>query len=1045
MAWQDLTPPTDLHYFNYYFFFMKKTVHIILSGIFLGIFFAGSAYGQDSKITGTIRDSAGPVSGVTINEKSFLTNMASTERDGTFTLNLKKAGDTLVISMVGYETQEIPVTQNGLLDIFLKGNKNALNDVMVVGFGKTKRITNTGAVASIKGDEIRRIPTSSVQNTLAGRVPGFFSQQRSGQPGKDASDYFIRGVSSLNDGGNKPLIIVDDIEYTYEQLSQINANEIESISILKDASTTAIYGIKGANGVLIVTTRRGKLGRPQFNFRAETGWQAPVRTPKFLNSFQTATLVNEAYRNDGLTPKFTNADLSAFKSGNDPYGHPDVNWYDAIMKPYSLQSNANLDVSGGTDAVKYFISGGIFSQNGNVRDFSTGKDGVNTNYFYRRYDLRSNLDIQVTHNFSLRLDLTARFGDINQPYNQNVIGNIFDFSKYHPYSAPFINPDGSYAYAYDTEDQLPTMNAMLATGGYSRQRRTDFNTLLGFKENLGFITKGLSLMGRVAYAGIELNSLNLARPYSFPPSYHFDPLDNSYTLNTGTSSGGYTLPGYRTIGNTDKKDQRINMQLYLNYDAQFGEHHLSSLLLWNQENYNDYKNAAAPHKFRGFSYKLGYDYKQTYLLDFNVAYNGSDRFDASKRYGVFPAIGLGWNLKKERFMQNLLAGFSLFKIRSSYGIVGSDVAPGDQYLYQQVYVEGFGYSFGQSPQSKGSIYEGDLGNPNVSWEKKRSFNIGVDINTLNSKLSITADYFRDYRYNQLVKQNNIPLILGIGVSPTNVATTINRGFDGQITYQDHIGEVGYSAGLVWSYAKNKILYEAEAAPRYPWLAVTGHSINQPFGYHFLGFYSQKDVEDPGVPKPASAIPIQAGDLKYADLNEDGVIDENDRAAIGMPNLPNTTFGVPLKISYKGLDASVLFQGAFGYSLALKGNAIEPFQSQFQPIHEKRWTPETAAQASFPRLTANPTTVNSPAVYLSDFWLVDAHYLRLKTVEIGYQFPKKLMPLKINNARLYLSAYNLATWSNISKKYQQDPEVESNSAGDAYLNQRVINLGLQIGF
>ncbi|SEA45997.1 TonB-linked outer membrane protein, SusC/RagA family [Arachidicoccus rhizosphaerae] len=1020
---------------------MKKLLFILL----LAAFQIGLCYGQGKTVRGIVRDSLGPVLGATVNELSFPTNMVTTDSAGAFQLTLKSSSDSIMVSLVGYESQQIALQGRSSVNITLHQTPTALNEVIVIGFGKTNRITNTGSVATIKAEEIRRIPTSSVQNTLAGRMPGFFAQQRSGQPGKDASDYFIRGVSSLNSEGNKPLIIVDDIEYTYEQLAQINANEIESISILKDASTTAIYGIKGANGVLIVTTRRGALGRPQFNFRVETGLQTPVRKPDFLNAYQTAQLVNEAYENDGLNPQFTDEDLQHFKSGDDPYGHPDINWYDKIIRPSSLQHNANLDISGGSQAVKYFVSGGVFSQNGNIQDFSTGEDGVNTNYFYRRYDLRSNLDIQATQNFSLRLDVTARFGDINSPYNQNVTSNLYDFSKYHPYSAPYINPNGTYAYAYDTEDQLPTLNAMLATGGYSRQRSTDYNALIGFKEKMDFITKGLSLTGRLAYAGVEVNSLNLARPYAFPPSYHYDPLTDSYSLNTGTSSGGYTLTEYRTIGNTDKKDQRVNMQLYLNYVRNFGKHHFNSLLLYNQENYTNYQSAAAPQKFRGFSYKIGYDYDQKYLIDFNVGYNGSDRFDSDKRYGLFPAIGVGWNLKQEKLFEHMLKNFSLFKLRASYGVVGSDVAPGDQYLYQQVYVQGSGYSFGQSPQSQSTVYEGSLGNPNVTWEKKRSFDVGLDINTLNNKLSITADYFHDYRYDQLVTRNDIPLILGIGVSPTNVARTVNRGFDGQATYHDKAGQVDYSIGIVWSYAKNKILYEAEASPTYPWLAVTGHSIDQPFGYKTLGFYTQADIDNPDVAKPTTAIPVQAGDLRYKDLNEDGVIDENDRTAIGRPNLPNTTFGLPIKIGYKGLDISILFQGAFNYSLYLTGTAIEPFQSQFQPIHLKRWTPETAASAEFPRLTSNPTTVNSPAVYASDFWLINAYYVRLKTVELGYQFPKKLLPFKINNARLYLSAYNLATKSNISKKYQQDPEVQSNSAGDAYQNQRVVNLGLQIGF
>ena len=1027
---------------------MNKLIVLFSMAVWL---LPGFAFAQGRAVTGTVKDANGPLAGATVTEKHMSGNAVAADGRGRFRIILHGTSGVLVISYLNYQQQEVSVKKEDHVDVVMQQSVQGMEEYVVVGFGKKKRITNTGAVSSINVDEIRDVPTSSVQNALSGKLPGFFTQQRSGQPGKDASDYFIRGVSSLNPDGNRPLIVVDDIQYTYEQLSQINVNEIESISILKDASTTAIYGIKGANGVLVVTTRRGAAGKPKFNVRLEGGAQAPVRTPKFLDAYHTAQLVNEAYTNDGITPLFNQTDLDAFKTGNDPYGHPDVNWYKAINKPYSLQANSNLDISGGTTNVRYFISGGAFTQNGSVRDFSTNTDGVNSNYFYRRYNARSNLDIQATKNLSLRLDATVRFGDINQPYAMNVIGNIYDFSKIHPYSAPFLNPDGSYAYAYDTQNQLPTINAQLATQGYTRNRRTDYNVLLGFTEKLDDITRGLSLVGRIAYANVEQNSLTLFRP--FPPTYHYDPRDNSYHLNTGVSTGGYTYGTYRTLGNTDLDNQRTNVQVYLNYDRLFGaDHHVTGLFLWNQESYRVDMDATGfftvvgqvPHKYRGYSLKAGYDYKQKYLIDFNGAYNGSDRFQASKRNGFFPAVGVGWNMAKEEFFNRLLPVVNLFKLRGTYGVVGSDVAPGNQYLYNQVYNQGGGYSFGQTNQSAGTIYEGDLGNNNVTWEKARKWDVGLDLNMFNDRLTLSADYFHEYRYDQLVKPGNTPLILGIGVSPTNVGITVNRGWEETFSWHDKIGAVQYSVGLVWSYAKNKILYMAEASPRYPWLAATGHPINQPLGYQFLGFYSQEDVTDTKVAKPVGAVAIQPGDLKYRDLNEDGVIDQNDITTIGRPNLPNTTIGLPIKIGYKGFDASVLFQGAFGYSLGLTGTAIEPFKGQFQPIHEKRWTPATASGAEFPRLTSNPTTINSPGAYNSNFWVIDAHYIRLKTVELSYILPRKWLPLKMNNGRIYLSAYNLVTWSNVSKKYQADPEVASNTAGDAYLAQRVINFGLQIG-
>jgi len=1018
--------------------------------ILLALLLPAIAYSQQKVITGVIRDANGPLAGATVMEKGQPRNLVAADEHGRFRIVLHASA--IVITYTNYQRQEVTVKKPGEIQVVMERSSQGLEETVVVGFGRKKRITNTGAVSSINADEIRDVPTSSVQNALAGKLPGFFTQQRSGQPGHDASDYFIRGVSSLNPDGNRPLIVVDDIEYTYDQLAQINVNEIESISILKDASTTAIYGIKGANGVLVVTTRRGAAGKPKFDVRLEGGGQAPVRTPKFLDSYHTATLVNEAYANDGLNPLFSQADLNAFKANNDPYGHPNVNWYKAIMRPYSLQANTNLDISGGTSNVKYFISGGAFTQNGSIRNFSTNSDGVNSNYFYRRYNVRSNLDIQATKNLSLRLDATVRIGDINQPYAMNVIGNIYDFSKFHPYSAPFINPNGSYAYAFDTQNQLPTINASLATQGYTRNRRTDFNVLMGFTEKLDDITRGLSLVGRVAYASVEQNTLTLFR--GFPPTYHYDPRDLSYHLNTGVSTGGYTYGTYRTLGNTDLDNQRTNVQIYLNYERMFAaDHHVTSLLLWNQESFRVDQDATgifpisgqAPQKYRGYSLKVGYDYKQKYLIDFNGALNGSDRFQASRRNGFFPAVGVGWNVSREDFFSKRLPSVNLLKLRATYGVVGSDVAPGNQYLYNQVYLQGANpYSFGQTNQTAGVISEGALGNYNVTWEKARKFDAGLDLNLFNDKISLSADYFHEYRYDQLVTPGNTPLILGIGVSPSNVGITVNRGWEETVTYQDKIGAVQYSIGLVWSYAKNKILYMAEAAPRFPWLAKTGHSINQPQGYKFAGFYSAADVADTKVAKPVGGIAIQPGDLKYKDLNGDGIIDQNDITNIGKPNLPNTTIGMPIKLRYKGFDASVLFQGAFGYSLGLTGTAIEPFKGQFQPLHELRWTPATAASAEFPRLTTNPSTINSPGSYNSDFWVINAHYIRLKTVELSYILPRKWLPLKINNGRLYLSAYNLLTWSNVSKKYQSDPEVASNSAGDAYLTQRVLNLGLQLG-
>lgn len=1014
---------------------------------FLCFFVATITFAQTSNITGHVIASDGHdgLTGVTV--KVVGTNRATiTDIDGNFTIKAQK-GESLVLSYIGYKDQTIKIGANTHLEITMMVDNTDLTEVVVVGYGSAKRITLTGAVSNISGNELKKVPVSNVQNALAGKLPGFFSQQRSGQPGKDASDFFIRGVSSLNSDGNKPLIIVDDVEYTYEQLSQINVNEIESISILKDASTTAIYGIKGANGVLVVKTIRGVEGKPKIGVRVEGGLQTPVRTPKFLNSYQTALLVNEAYANDGLSPKFYDEDIAHFKAGDDPYGHPDVNWYDVIFKDVASQMNTNVDISGGSKRLKYFVSAGYFTQNGLVRNFDN--EDVNSNYRYNRFDFRSNLDFDLTDFLSMRLDITSRFMNINEPHSLNATGQIYSFQEMHPYSAPVMNPNGSYAYLYDTDDSDPTLNARLANEGYTRTRRNDNNLLYSAKLKMDFITPGLSANFRIAYSTID-ESWRAAWRSQYP-TYHYDSETDTYTINP---DGVYSYGTYAVTGGTNTARKNLNLLGMINYARIFNNaHDVNLMLLYNRESTTtENSGQKVPEKFTGFTTKLSYKYKNRYLVDFNAAYNGSDRFSADHRYGFFPAVGVGWAISEEPWFQDKVKWVNHLKIRASYGLVGSDVAMGNRYLYKQVYETGSSYYFGERPTASQGYIEGSLGNDNVTWEKAKKFDVGLDVNLFN-RVSITVDYFYDKRYDQLAYRQDIPEILGIGTSPLNVAKTSNTGFDGNISYHDQFGDFGFNTNFVFSYAKNKILYEAEAQQRYPWLAATGKPIGQMFGYTWIGYYTPDDItkinsgaEDaPAVPN--TDIPVQAGDLKYKDLNEDGVINDYDKSAIGKPNLPNTTLGWTIGGSWKGLTLSVLFQGSFNYSFSVVGTGIEPFKSQFQPLHLKRWNLErylNGEEIEFPRLTSNANTVNSAEAYMSDFWLIDAWYIRLKTIDLSYEFPKKWLPKFMSSIRLYMNAYNLVTWTSYDK-YQQDPEISTNTAGDAYMNQRVVNFGVQLYF
>ena len=655
----------------------------------------------------------------------------------------------------------------------------------------------------------------------------------------------------------------------------------------------------------------------------------------------------------------------------------------------------------------------------------------------------------------MRLDVSSRFMNINEPCNMNATGEIYDFSKMHPYSAPVLNPNGSYAYLRDTEGYKPTLNARLANEGYKRTRRNDNNILYGATWKMDFLTQGLAANFRVAYSSVDENYRQVHR--GDYPTYYYNSSTNEYEINPNKK---YDYGTYSVTSGTDQATKDVNIQASLNYAHVFnGDHDVNAMFLYNRQSTTNEKDAAVPNNFEGYTMQLGYKYKNKYLIDLNMAYNGTDRFGKNNRFGFFPAVGIGYAISEENFFKNvdwLKKNVQLLKIRASYGLVGSDVAAGNRYLYEQVYQENGNYPFGDYPADSPVIKEGDLGTPSVTWEKAKKFDVGLDMNLFN-KVSFTIDYFLDKRYDQLVTRADVPLIIGIGYAPSNVARTTNQGFDGQIGYQDRFGEFDFNTSLVFSYAKNKVDFKAEAQQKYPWLAETGRPLNQPFGYKWIGYYTPEDIElinaakeDPTIKAPAvpyTDIPVQAGDLKYADLNGDGSIDDFDKGAIGKPNLPTTTLGWSFGGYWKGFSFNVLFQGSFDYSFAINGTGIESFKSQFQPIHTGRWTLDrykNGEEITFPRLTTNPSTINSASTYMSDFWLINAWYIRLKTIDLGYQLPKKVLPKYVDNIRFYVNAYNLLTFTGYDK-YQQDPEIKTNTAGDAYMNQRVVNLGVQLTF
>lgn len=1000
---------------------------------------------QNRSISGIITGENGPLQGVTVVEKDVQGNGVATNTDGRFLLNLKGRGQVIIVSLVGYLTQEINIAGRTTITVNLKDDVKGMEDVVVIGYGRKTKITNAGAVSSVSGAEIRKNPSSSIQNTLAGRLPGFTTQQRSGQPGADAAQFFIRGVNSYT-GSNTPLVIVDDVEYNLSRVGQLDPNEIESISILKDASTTAIYGIRGANGVLVITTRRGVTGRPQINVRSELGLSQNIFKPKILGSYDVAVLTNEAYANSGIPLLYSPRDLQLYKDGSDPFGHPDVDWYETLFNKTSKQIRNNIDFSGGTESVKYFVSLGQLWQNGLLKDFSKASE-VNNNFYYKRYNFRSNLDIQATKNLKVRLDITGIFDERNQPNTNSPNGNglfgeLMSYGYLRPNAYPVYNPNGTYGWNRD----IITLNAVgrIATQGYTRNYNNELNIVFRPEQKLDFITKGLSAYGLISYASSQSSTRGLARSNINFLSYYFNSLDSTYTPS---NTNLFRIPQFNLTGGGNNVVKKTNIQGGLNYQRSFGVHNVSALALYNRV--SDINGVVVPVNTKGITGRISYDYNRRYLLEAVAAYNGTDQFAEGRRYGWFPAVSAGWNVSEEKFFRKTLPVFDLFKIRGSYGLVGLDGNLG-VYAYDQVYAGSTGYNFGLTSTPTNGIIEGTLGNNTITWEKERKMNIGVDLTLFKNHLSITADYFDNNRSDILTTRQSVPLLIGIGLPPKNIGKTNNRGYDGEITYRNATKNFSYSARGTFSFAKNKIVFQDEANPRFPWLARTGQPIGQPFGYIFDGYYaSDAELANPKTPKPTT--PVFPGDIRYRDLNGDAIIDAFDQRPIGKPNLPQTTLGLNLSVAYKNISFNMFLVSAMDYTLQLNGEAIATFNSNFQPIHLGRWTPQTAATATFPVLrfpssvTSNPQANTSQSQ--STFWQIsDAKYLRLKTAEIGYDLPQSwLKAINVKSARIYANGYNLLTFTNVTKRFQADPEVNSNGIIRDYQNQRIFNFGANVSF
>lgn len=1006
-----------------------------------------ATFAQTATVSGVVKDDTGePVIGAGVLVKGT-TLGTITDIDGHFSFRADDLNGVLVVSFVGMETQEIPMKGKGTFDIVLKSSNTLLEEVQVVAYGAQKKVTLTGSISSVNTDELLKVPTASIGNMLSGVLSGVSSIQSSGQPGGDDPDVFIRGISTLNTMNAKPLYLVDGVERSF---FQIDPNEVENITILKDASSTAVFGVRGANGVIIVTTKRGKEGKAKINASFSYGIQTPTRMPEFVNSYDYATFLNEAYTNDGKDPKFTPEAVEAFRTHSNPIIYPDTDWMELLFKSSAPQTQGSVNISGGTERVRYFISMGMLDQKGFFKNHDTRYDA---NFNFNRYNYRANLDIDFTKTTLVAINMGGRVEKRNFPRSGDDINQLF---RRIYWATPFSGPgivDGKWIKGNSQYLPVGLSDGLgnIYGRGYGSKTTNVVNLDLALTQKLDFVTKGLQFKIKVAYnSGYDHTKERATSIESYQPWYRKDVTWMEHPAGSDPNEVVYIQDGEAGLisyAESFGKSRDWYAEASFDWKRDFDLHHLSALALYNQSKtyYPDSDYPGIPRGYVGLVGRVTYDYDNKYLIEGNVGYNGSENFAPGNRYGFFPAVSGGWVLTQEEFLKdNPVVNF--LKIRASYGIVGNDryhpYGTGfmDRFLYlPNSYFIGSGYQFGTGTSWSPGAYEKSFGNSGLSWEKSAKQNYGIDFSLFNQKLSGSIDYFYEKRTDILAKASTDPIIHAMSLPVLNLGIVSNKGVELNLKWNHKINSFRYWTNLNVSYAKNKIVYQDEVPSEYTYTLKTGHPVGQPFGLKVRGFYYEgmEDVAD-------HSYVLKEGDVVYEDLNHDGKIDDNDKTAIGYPSYPLLNAGLTLGFEYKGFDFSMLWVGATKTSRVLEETFRKPLgetydRSLMSHQFTDRWTPETAATAKLPRATIDGVKNNYRD---SELWVKDASYLRLKNIEIGYNFRLPFMPkIGMEKMRVFMTGYNLLTFDKLKIS---DPESMS-SGVPQYPVMRVINFGLNVSF
>lgn len=1005
---------------------------------------------QTREVQGTVVDSNGePIIGANILLKGKTTGVI-TDFDGNFTINAN-ADDVLVISYIGYVQQEVKVGSKKLFQIVLKEDTEQLEEVVITAFGTgQKKESIVGSIQTVRPSDLQ-VPSSNLSNSFAGRMSGVVAYQRSGQPGSNGSDFYIRGISTLS-GITSPLIVIDGVEASSADLNALDPEVIDGFSILKDATATAMYGTRGANGVMIVTTKSGAdTEKPIIGFRLEGNISSPTDTPEFVDAITYMNMFNEANTNqfgNAATGLFTKEMIANTANGVNPYAYPNVDWYNELFKDMTFNQKANFNIRGGTKKLDYFMNVSVNHETGMLKN--RGKDfGMSYDHDidYRRYAFQNNLNFHMSKNSTISLHLNVMLSDLDGPYTD--ISSIYNSVMYanpvdYPISLPSEDPWVHWG-IYSGGNIGGASNPMaLATQGYKNTFESTVLANLDFEQKLDFITKGLRFKAMVSFKNWSQTVTNRYQGYN---SYAIGSYDAATDEFTQAPIGTPAKPVLSTSG-AENGDRRIYFQTFVDYNRRFNDvHNVSAMVLYNLDQYNvnvvSDLFSALPKRKVGLAFRASYDYDSKYMFEFNAGYNGSENFAEGHRYGFFPSVALGYNISQEKFWEPLKDVVSNLKLRGSYGLVGNDQIGGERFIYlADVTLQGKGFTTGYGNNQVtyyGPTYN-RYQNDEITWEVGKKLNVGFDMQ-LFKKWNIVFDAFKEIRSDIFQQKLSIPNYLGTAESKIygNLAKVKSWGWDASVDYGQQINrDLSIQFKGTFTYARNIVLEYDEAPGTRPAMSRIGKPVNTIWGYVSNGLY----IDEADIANSATStignIAIAPGDIKYVDQpdkdgNYDGIISSDDQVAMGYPTVPEIVYGFGPSIRYKNWDFSFFMQGVARTSMMLSG--FHPFGTQYNKnvlswVAADYWSASNQnPRAAYPRLTEYDNNHNTAS---SDFWLRDGSFLKLKNAEIGYTF---------KNMRFYISGNNLLTFSKFD---YWDPEMGGGS-GLQYPTQRVVNFGFQMTF